>query len=101
MTGYLVSGGAKVVPVEGGDSYFGIGSAEIEPEDGDYLSLSQLQHAVGGYIEFISVPRFPNFVMVVNEEGALQGMGLNVAASRLALRPVVGDAVVCDRSLIR
>ena len=45
-------------------------------------SLKVLQDAVGGYIEFIDLPK-QKAVMVVNEEGKLNGLPTNVFASVL------------------
>ena len=45
-------------------------------------SLKFLQNIVGGYIEFVSLPK-QNAVMVVNEEGKMHGLPTNVFASVL------------------
>lgn len=52
------------------------------PEAGMEDSLKFLQNIVGGYIEFIDLPK-QKAVMVVNEEGKLNGLPTNVLASVL------------------
>ena len=95
----MVSNSAQLVTLACGVD--GSSPQDISPDEEGYLSLELLQKSVGGYVELVAVPRFPNFVMVVNEEGALRGMGFNRWASLLAMRPIVGDVVVCDRCLLR
>ena len=61
--------------------------------------LATLQAAVGGYIEMVFAgPGLVDQVLVVNEEGLLQGLDLNPTASTLAGQPIVGDAVLCDNN---
>lgn len=60
----------------------------------DTLSLAQLQKAVGGYIEQVRVPNCHNILMV-NEEGKLQGLPFNHQASILAQQVIAGDVVLC------
>jgi hypothetical protein len=60
----------------------------------DSLTLEQLQKEVGGFIEQIKVPLCSN-VLIVNEDGLLQKLPINVQASKIAQRSIVGDAVLC------
>lgn len=53
-------------------------------------SLTAWQDAVGGYVEPVYGT---DFVMLVNEEGLLIGLPVNVEASRIANRVLVGDAI--------
>lgn len=53
--------------------------------------LSTLQNAVGGYVEAIYLG---DLVMWVNEEGLLQGLPENIAASMIAGQRIVGDVVI-------
>lgn len=59
--------------------------------------LADLQALVGGYIEPVQLPTLPvggtELVMLVNEEGLLENLPHNEAASRAARRPIVGPAV--------
>lgn len=58
---------------------------------GDKPTLEELQAIVGGYIQYL--PCNDGRMMYINEEGKLQGLEPNEAASRLVtLFP--GDAVV-------
>lgn len=53
--------------------------------------LATLQNAVGGYIE----PVYLNeMVMWVNEEGLLRGLPINLAATLMAGKQIVGDVVL-------
>lgn len=81
---------AALIPVSGA-------SRQIAPQ-ADTFSLIELQTYVGGYIEAVYLPG--NRVMFVNEEGLLKELPLNVSASSLAQRWIVGDVVVCDRKLV-
>lgn len=63
-------------------------------------SLEELQRAVGGYIEVISIPTNHNAVMIVNEEGLLERQPRNATASLLAQRPIVGNVIVMARRYI-
>jgi len=73
-------------------------SEERMPADGKEFSLPELQDAVGGYIELITITdgRF----MVVNEEGLLKKLPMNMVASSLAHQIIVGDVLVCETRFI-
>ena len=62
------------------------------------LGLAQMQEAVGCYIELV----YPatGGILVVNEEGLLQGLRTNPAASQLADRRIVGHAILAQPSEI-
>ena len=55
--------------------------------------LEELQEAVGGYIEAVRLP-FHDSVMIVNEEGLLLGLKINIIASEIANQPIVGNALI-------
>lgn len=70
---------------------------DYPPADKQY-TLKELQAAVGGYIEIVHLGQ--DHLMVVNEEGKLQGLPQNRLASELyGADPnwdyIVGDALVC------
>ena len=68
---------------------------EVRPANGKTWSLKELQGFVGGYVEIVRLPaNFPQ-VMVVNEEGTLDGLPANPIASQEAMRPIVGDVLIC------
>jgi len=74
----------------------------IEPANGSFFSLEELKKAIGGgWIEVVFLT--PDRRMVVDEEGKLKGMPVNVVASRMynANDSIVGDALVCHRNQIK
>lgn len=58
-------------------------------------TLEDLQKAVGGYIEAVTLPN--GKVMVVNEEGLLNDLPINLVGCGLfpSATPIVGDIVIC------
>ncbi len=54
-------------------------------------SLKAMQDAVGGYIEPVYTSRW---VVLVNEEGLLNNLPINIEVSALCGHPIVGDALV-------
>jgi hypothetical protein len=54
-------------------------------------TLSDMQKAVGGYIEPVDVD---DFTVMVNEEGLLIDLPLNLIASALSGRQLVGDVCI-------
>jgi hypothetical protein len=68
-------------------------------------SLAELQTAVGGYIEIVTLPN--NKLLVVDEEGKLKNRPINSKATAVMTRAfghvdvIVGDAVLCDASEIK
>jgi hypothetical protein len=71
-----------------------------EQDLGQEPSLEQLQAAVGGYIETVRIP-VSDRVMVVNEEGRLRNLHLNLnpKASLMVRKTIVGDVVVCTQTI--
>lgn len=73
---------------------------DIEPEDGKFFGLEELQRYVGGYIEVHTLD--DGRLIVINEDGLLMGLPQNplatVAAHNLFTtgRGVVGDVVICN-----
>ncbi|MBQ6577195.1 MAG: DUF3846 domain-containing protein [Bacteroidales bacterium] len=59
--------------------------------------LKDLQEAVGGFIERVSIPALPGMVMIVNEEGVICRLPLNPVASEIAGRLIVGDVVLMEK----
>lgn len=78
----------------------------VAPQNGTDFSLEELKAFVHGYIEIIF---FDNGqIMVVNEEGAINGMKPNEIASltqnsirQRFCQPIFGDALYCDRSMVK
>ena len=90
----------------------------IVPENGTEFSLRELQNAVGGYIEVVHLA--DGRIMVVNEDGKVQGLPFNMAATQIlsdigtpvygrvlkgddaihSLGCIVGDALICESTEI-
>ena len=70
-------------------------SQEVMPADGKQFTLEELQKIVGGYIEIVQPVCFDIYdrVMVVNEEGRLEGLEQNAMASAIAGQTIVGNAL--------
>ena len=72
----------------------------VEPA-GATWTLEELKAMVGGHVEILGVPGFPDKVLVVNELGKLIKLPLNKNASDLYKRDVIlGDAVITLSELI-
>jgi hypothetical protein len=61
-------------------------------------SLEEMQGVVGGYIEAVHILDVPGKVMIVNEEGRLKHLPLNIKASTMARQEIVGDVLVCEET---
>lgn len=70
--------------------------ARLLKTNGEILSdvqidtLKKMQTLVDGYIEFVYTKEL---VLIVNEEGLLRELPVNINASRIAGRPLVGDVI--------
>ena len=76
---------------------------EIAPQNGAFFKLHELNEFVGGYIELVYLS--DNRLMVVNEEGKLMGLPVNIKATREVVMSgindvIVGDVLICDDSQI-
>jgi hypothetical protein len=76
------------------------------PTSGKTFELSQLQQIVGGYIEIIPL-RKRERLMVLNEEGKLDGLPRNDKATELweeeygeGTDIIVGNVLICEPSMI-
>lgn len=73
---------------------------EVEPENGKDFKLEELQEIVHGYIELVNLSSTQ--YMVVNEEGLLIGLPLNLSATILYEKGIiVGDVLICNKSQIK
>lgn len=72
---------------------------EVVPSNGRAYTLDELQKIVGGYIEMVT-PNKGSKIMIVNEEGKLYRMPLNVKATNWIRRRGVLDFVVGDALII-
>lgn len=79
---------------------------EISPKNGTDFSLKELQNYVDGYIEVVNL-RSENNIMIVNEEGAINGMPVNLKASMIyskefnAIQRIYGDVVICKYNMVK
>lgn len=82
---------------------------EVEPKNKRDFQIDELQGFVDGYVEIVYLPN--NQLMVVNEEGAIDGLPVNIKASvaaftcgvlhQFAGQHVHGNALICDSSQIK
>lgn len=75
--------------------------SKLVPKNGTDYSLKELQDVVGGCIETVPLRANPKLVMVVNDEGRLRNMQPNRAASMYYGGLICGDALVCNREMIK
>ena len=76
---------------------------EITPQNGAFFKLHELNEFVGGYIELVYLS--DSRLMVVNEEGKLMGLPVNIKATREVVMSgindiIVGDVLICDDNQI-
>lgn len=65
------------------------------------LTLEQMQKALnGGWIEMVYSPMARQYFMVVDEEGKLKGLPVNMVATAMARQEGVRDVIVGDAILI-
>ena len=73
---------------------------DVIPKNGTDFQLSELQEIVGGYIEIVFTK--DDQLMVVNDEGKLNGLPINEEATKLVgYDLIVGDVLVCASSQIK
>ena len=79
-------------------------SEDYTPKNGKTFALTEMQEIVGGYIEVIRLN--DGRLIIVNEEGLLQGLPVNIEATNILRRDhsttqyIVGNAIVCDSDMI-
>lgn len=77
---------------------------ETSPKNKKDFSWLELNEIVGGYIEIIDLD---DAYMVINEEGKLLNLPLNLSATRIYQYftrvgdCIVGDVLICEKSQIR
>lgn len=91
---------------------------EVSPADGKRFTLTELREFVGGTIDIQRKPREkrggPQMVMVVNDNGKLEGLPYNEAASKIWRewypiekypinndQTIVGTVLVCSANQVR
>lgn len=68
------------------------------------ITLKDMQNIVKGYVEFLYLK--DDLIMVVNEEGKINSLPVNVKATRLVQESgindlIVGDVLVVNKNLIK
>ena len=79
----------------------------VTPNNGKDYTLEELKTFVGGYIQIIQLT--PSQIMVINEEGKLNGLKPNRLATETALLVkaiadndfIVGNCLVCDKKHVK
>ena len=77
---------------------------DYTPKNGRTFILEEMQKIVGGYIEIIRLN--DGRIIIVNEEGLLQGLPVNIEATNILRRDhsttqyIVGNAIVCDADMV-
>ena len=78
----------------------------VQPANGTDFTLKEMQAIVGGDIELVFLNETE--IMVVNEEGKINDLAYNSAATRIfkenhpsVLDYIVGDVLVCDNKQIK
>lgn len=74
---------------------------KVSPKNGKDYKLKELKDIVDGYIEIVYLQN--NEIMVVNEEGLINGLAYNSTATKIARRVypeayIVGDVLVCKNN---
>jgi hypothetical protein len=62
-------------------------------------TLEQAQSLVGGYVEKITLPN--GDALLINEEGLLKKLELNITATDLAGFPIVGEAILIKKKILK
>lgn len=82
----------------------GMSEVFVRPKDGKSFTLDELQGFVGGNIEIVQTKN-DNEVMVINEEGKLKGLPVNIIATKRYIYgdhdKIVGDVLLADKHLVR
>ena len=76
----------------------------IEPKNGTDFSLEELKTIVDGYIQVVWLK--DGRIMVVNEEGKIHRLPVNVKATFIAngegiADTIVGNVLVCNQSMVK
>lgn len=72
-------------------------SREVKPTEGQYFSLKELQDFVGGMIEII---RVGGRWFVLNEEGKMLGLPVNMIATDLTRGLLADDDLIVGNVLV-
>jgi len=78
----------------------------IDPENGKYFSLNELQSIVEGYIEMVYLKDPKGWLMILNEEGKIHELPINNIATELWNKTnnndyIAGNVLVCKMSQMK
>jgi hypothetical protein len=89
---------AKIYKTTGGEE-------TVTPQNGKHFSLKELKKIVGGYIENVYLNN--GDIMIVNEEGKLDGLPLNIKATAIFRKnfpdsedTIVGDILITEQKYV-
>lgn len=79
----------------------------IKSKNKNFFTLEELKNIVNGYIEVVTLP--DNGIMIVNEEGAINGSKYNELATSIlkyefnttSVSNIYGNVLICNSKLIR
>jgi len=69
---------------------------QVQPENGKAFDYKELQGYIGGSIEVVPQFKFSRKVFLVDEEGLLKDLEMNLIASGLISKPLFGNVLVLD-----
>ena len=85
----------------------------VSPNNGTDFTMEELQHIVGGTFDIQKLPGTGE-IMVLNDNGVLDGLPVNIAATAIWRKAypiaeypinngqlVVGTVIVCDADMVR
>lgn len=79
-------------------------TVKVSPKNGKDYTLEEMQEIVGGYIEIVPCVDSTK-ILVINEEGKLENLPINVEATRIAdisiWDCIVGDALLCESDEVK
>lgn len=70
-----------------------------QPKNKKSLTAEEIQEVIHGFFELVTTPQ-GNF-LVVDEDGLLKKLPVNALATDIAGQQIVGDALYCDRKLVK
>jgi hypothetical protein len=73
--------------------------AKLHRIHGRKVTLEEAQRLVGGYVE--KIVTYSGAILLVNEDGRAKGLTLNLDASAVAGKDIVGDAVLLTGNLAK
>ena len=76
----------------------GVDGVCTEMEIPDGKNIVQYANEIIGWVEPIYLPK--KKVMLVDEEGQLKKLSVNVEATKVAGQTIVGKVIICDRKLL-